>query len=477
MVLIGSPACDRTGGPPLGAGGMTPGSGGLAAGGGAGWEGSVAGAGGLADAGSDATSDAGSCVFTVSKNEVSAQIPTVGVVEWSLAGDPPASAKIVYTLKNAAASLLNQGGEAPVQLANANYRTLLLGLKQSKDYAFHIEASRGGSTCVSPDYALPTTGSLPNAPKVTVNVAQPGQREPGFIVTSSGTFVPDSAFIIDADGEIVWFFPGPVDTARAQMDYEGNNMWMIALNVLNEAGEMRYVSMDGAESYQNVPGLEDAHHDFTVMPGGKVAALVWSVPGEDVPSDLVIRSPDGGVTTPFTVGSNLYLSDTFHANAIHYLPSADSFTVSDRNPSVIVEVSSAGVPAWQLGGVCDGAPTGNHCSPQSWQVNHGHHLLDDGTLLLFNNTETDGVAHVLEYQLNNTPGSLSATLVHDYPGTAASTTLGDVQRLPGGNTLVTYSNAAVIEELDPSWNVVQTFSVRVGYSNWRPTLYGPPLRL
>ena len=284
MVLIGSPACDRTAGPPLGAGGVTSGTGGLAAGGGGvGWDGSVAGAGGLADGGHDATSDATSCQFTVSKNEVSSQIPTVGVVEWSLAGAPPSSAKIVYTLKNAAASLLNQGGEAPVSLGNANYRTLLLGLKQSKDYAFHIEASRGGSTCVSPDYALPTTGVLANAPNVTVNPAQPEMREPGFIVTSSGTFVPDSAFIIDADGEIVWYFPGPVDTARAQMDYEGNNMWMIALNVLNEDGEMRYVSMDGAESYLNVPGLEDAHHDFTVMPGGKVAALVWSVPGDRCP--------------------------------------------------------------------------------------------------------------------------------------------------------------------------------------------------
>ena len=72
---------------------------------------------------------------------------------------------------------------------------------------------------------------------------------------------------------------------------------------------------------------------------------------------------------------------------------------------------------------------------------------------------------------------MAATMVRDYTGTAASATLGDVQRLPGGNTLVTYSNDGTIVELDPSWNAVQTFSVRVGYSNWRPTLYGPPLRL
>ena len=127
--------------------------------------------------------------------------------------------------------------------------------------------------------------------------------------------------------------------------------------------------------------------------------------------------------------------------------------------------------------MCDGAPTGTHCSPQSWQVNHGHHLLDDGTLLLFNNTETYDAAHVLEFQLDDTASALGATLVRDYTGTAASATLGDVQRLPGGNTLVTYSNARNDRRARPSWNEVQTFTVRVGYSNWRPTLYGPPLRL
>jgi hypothetical protein len=144
---------------------------------------------------------------------------------------------------------------------------------------------------------------------------------------------------------------------------------------------------------------------------------------------------------------------------------------------VVVKVTSSGVPQWQLGGVCDGAPTGTHCSAQTWQVSHGHQLLDDGTLLLFNNTETYDDAHVLEFKLDNTADALAATMVRDYTGTAASATLGDVQRLPGGNTLVTYSNDGTIVELDASFNEVQTFTVRVGYSNWRPTLYGPPLRL
>ena len=57
--------------------------------------------------------------------------------------------------------------------------------------------------------------------------------------------------------------------------------------------------------------------------------------------------------------------------------------------------------------------------------------------------------------------------------------LGDVQRLPNGNTLVTYSTKGLIQELDSSWNIVQTLkssSNSYGYADWRETLYGPPLR-
>jgi hypothetical protein len=416
-----------------------------------------------------------SCRFAVGQSELSAVIPTVGIVEWSLMGGAPASAKIVYTLQGAATSTLNRGGEAPVSLASPNYRTLLLGLKQARNYTFHIEAVRDGQTCVSPEYALPTTGSFATPPSVSVAVAQPDAREPGFIVTSSGFFTPNSAFIVDADGEIVWSADAPLNTTRALMDYEGDNMWMISLNLDNEGGEMRYVSMDGAQGEQNVAGLENAHHDFTVLPGGKVAALVWRVPGIDPESDLVIRSPDGTATTAFTIGSSVYLSDTYHADAIHYLPFDGGFTISDRNPNLIVKVSATGTPQWQLGGSCAGAPAGTRCSPQSWLVNHGHHLLQDGTFVLFNNGEND-FNHVREFDLAATPTSFTATPVKDYTGTGTGNTLGDVQRLPGGNTLVTYSMEGKIVELDPSWNEVQTFSVRVGYSSWRPTLYGPPTR-
>jgi hypothetical protein len=92
-----------------------------------------------------------------------------------------------------------------------------------------------------------------------------------------------------------------------------------------------------------------------------------------------------------------------------------------------------------------------------------------------NNGES-GNNHIMEFKLEATPSALSATLVKDYTGSGTGNTLGDVQRLPGGNTLVTYSNEGQIVELDADWNEVQTFAARFGYSSWRPTLYGPPAR-
>lgn len=408
-------------------------------------------------------------------------MPTVGVVEWGLSGGTARSANVVYTLQGASNTTLNAGGEAPVDLERPNLRTLLLGLKQGRDYTFQIEAvidtkADGDSLiCRSNDYALPTTGVLVGPPSINVVVDTPERRDPGFIVASSGQPEPNRGYIVDADGDVVWSVEGPEDTSRAKMDYEGNGMWMLALNLNNQVGEMRFVSMDGQDQQHDVPGLERAHHDFTVLPGGRVGAIAWLgvTPFEE--STLIIRSPDGTIDNPFDIGGNLYNSLSFHANAIHYLPFDGGFTISDRTPNLLVKVSATGKPEWQLGGECMSPPTGTRCSPQTWEVNHGHHLLEDGTFVVFNNTYTEA-SHVLEFQLNASDTAFSATLVTDYTGDHMTATLGDVQRLPSGNTLVTYSSDSKVVELDPSWNVVQTFSGPFAYADWRPTLYGPPPR-
>lgn len=440
----------------------------------------------MACGGNPGASGAGRCSFSITTNAISPQMATVGIVEWSTTMANLASASIVYTLNDADPGLLNRGGTAPVDLAHPNHRTLLLGLKPSSSYSFQIQATdRDGALCTSPAYALPATGVLSGAPPIVRTVSRAAAQARGFIVTSSGVTYGNYAIIIDADGTVVWYAVTPIECTRARMDYEGANMWMVAANEDNSTGEMRLVSMDGQTTVANINGLSNAHHDFAVLPG-KIAAMVWTTDAIDSESDLVEMSSDGSgaPSTVFRIGANLYAGGRggagnaarYHCNSILYHPADDSFTIGDRYPSLYVKVSHAGALQWQFGGSCANAPAGPlHCLSESWQVNHGHHLLDDGTMLVFNNN-TSPPSDVLVFKLD-TAGTVSATPVADFASDGLfSNVLGDVQRLPNGNTLITYSTAGEILEVDASGAPVQTLTGTYGYADWRETLYGPPPR-
>lgn len=446
----------------------------------------------------------GTCNFTVTSQTAdkagSGGIPTVGIVNWSVDMTALTQASIDFTLMGGTSTMT-----APVDVTTGpNFRTLLLGMKGSKTYSFHVNVTNGTTTCTSPDYMI-TTGAIPNTvPRVTRTAgAGVAMQAKGFIVTSSGlagggfggggfggggTTGGSYAYILDADGDIVWFAPAPDTCSRAKMSYDGQYMWMVELNVDNsmkDGGELRRISMDGLETTGKIPGMSNCHHDVTVLRDGRAACMSWIQQSGDQPSDLLETDFMGNVKKIVTVDSKIYQGGsglagggmTFHANSIHYHPTDDSYTVGDRNPNLFVKLSHAGQVLWQFGGSCDNAPAPK-CAPGTWKVNHGHDMLDDGTFLFFNNGQS-GASTAFFYKLTET-GTFAATPADPpsySPGTTSSV-LGDVQRLPNGNTLVTFSTASVIHEIDPTTKiVVQQISGPGGYANWRPTLYGPPARL
>ena len=123
----------------------------------------------------------------------------------------------------------------------------------------------------------------------------------------------------------------------------------------------------------------------------------------------------------------------------------------------------SGSLSWILGG------SASTYAGASWSRQHQHQLLGD-TILLFNNEGSDG-SSVLEYQMTDD----SVELIYDFADGHTTQSMGDVRRLPNGNTLVTYSNQGVIQELDPSWQLLQQITtLGVGYITRRATLYGPP---
>ena len=414
------------------------------------------------------TGPAGDCGFTVDTPQVSTAIPTVGIVTWSATSEIQ-QAEIQFGPAGGALTM-----KAPVDLAEPNYRTLLLGMKSESDYQFQIVAQAGGQSCTSETYTL-TTGAAPNdVPRVTPMVQQADKAAAGFFVTvnySRGGY----AFIFDADGDPVWWSEGSPgnkpEPSGVRMDFEGKAIWTVTGNpTASGNGLIRRTSMDGSD-VQDLDSV-DAHHDLAPLPGGSVAALIHS--GGNCASIIEVH-PDMSVTDLIPDVSAIYTPVMqCHPNAILYHPEDESFTVSDRNPNLYVKVSKTGDIHWQFGG---NNPLGPHIQ-ESWNVNHGHHLLANGNFLFFNNNGRGGVGSaaqspVWEFSMN--VDGLSATELWHYVSNNNSAALGDVQRLYNGNTLITYSISGVVHEVDEGGQLVRSFQTEsLGYMMHRESLYGAP---
>jgi hypothetical protein len=438
--------------------------------------------GGKSDAGAvggGGGSNAGTCTFDV-QHMPSSAIGTVEIVTWTLDVANLTEARIDFGPAGAAPTMT-----APVDLADPIHRTLLLGMKGAKPYTFRVVATDGTKTCTSPDVSL-TTGAVPaTAPKIMKTM--PGTvAAKGFLVTTTGVDQgasrgqPD-AYIFDTDGDVVWWSSSALygdanGTSSAHLSWDAKSLWVMTTST----SKILCISMDGlmTTDYSNV--IKKADHDFTPLPDGAIAIILApTVSGG--PRSIVEMKPDGTVTTVVPDLATLYRAPA-HPNAIHYYPADDSYTVGDRatNTNLFVKFKRNGALVWQVGGT---NPLGKSLALVGltpWKVNHGHHLTPDGRFLFFNNGGTTGsldMPRVVELALDETANTATKTFEYQFTGTA--TALGDAERLPNGNVLVTFSFGGKIMEVDRSGAIVQSFANDTGafgYADFRTSLYGPPPR-
>jgi hypothetical protein len=437
-----------TGGNTVGTGGNTVGTGGNTVSTG----GNTVGTGG--NVGTGGTVSNGNCTFTVSSS-TSSKIPTVGIVEWSVDMSSVSSASIEFGLDT------GYGMTAPVDLAEPNYRTLLLGMKASRTYHFRVVASGAGGDCTSGDYTV-QTGALDNALRaVEVTTYNASALAGGFIVTSEWQSGP--AYILDADGDYVWWYKTSTSDpslTRARMSYDGKYMWMANNNNTGGQGELTKVTMDGLQEQRLSP--IDHTHDLAVLPDGSIVLPEYS---------NMMGGGCGGIWE--RNAGTAHGGSSCHINSIHYFEGDDTITFSDTTQGCYVKLNRQGQVVWVLGG-----PTSDFSgNGADWSNgNHGHHVLAPDRLLIFNNGMMGAGSVAFEVQLDL--NSMTATRVWEYTSGNTSNVLGDVQRLDNGNTLVTYSDSGIIHELDASNNLLQEITWQLGgalgYVNKRQSLYGPP---
>jgi len=425
---------------------------------------SGAGTAGQATGGSGGSGSSVACTFMVTPT-MSTAIPTVGIVQWSTDLAAVDNAFIEFGLDT------TYGLTAPVDLAEPNLRTLLLGMKASRTYHFRVVAMSGASRCESNDFTV-TTGAPPNGldePTVETN-ADPGELQGGYTITARWGMNNDGpAFVLDADGDFVWWYPGEVDVIRTRKTYDGKAMWIRNTAQTDGTGVVMRVSMDGlTEERWELPKTT---HDLAVIPDGNIGLIAHATGGCD---EVLEFNPETEVLTPLFNAQEVTGSTMCHVNFIAYSAADNTFTFSDYESSTFIKITRTGELVWALNG------TNSTFTGTSWSKQHGIHLIAPDHVLVFSNGAAGQNSLVLEYQLDLT--GFTATELWRYDGGESATFGGDVQRLENGNTLVTYSSAGVIQEVNQQKEVLQSMTWGIGstvsFTERVDSLYGgPPPRI
>jgi hypothetical protein len=442
-------------------------------------------AGAAGDAGISGAAGAGTtsiCTFTQS-GSTSSKIPTVGIVTWSTTLPGVTSAQIDFGFTT------SYGMTAPVDLNEAGYRTLLLGMKPSMTYHYRITASAGGTVCTSDDYTIATGALASGLPVVHVTTNNSAALFPGFIVT--GQYVNSGAapaFILDTDGQYVWWYNDGSDVGGAHMSYDGKYIWLTSMNKPDTAtsDHTHRVSMDGLDDTDFTQAFAHHSHQVRPLPDGSLAFFTTGANGCD---DIKIFPANGTPTTPATLLVNARTAHggtgACNVDDIEYSPSDDTLIFSDAENDCLTKISrTTGATVWVLNGNTGGI-TSTFTGDLWGGGQFGFQVLGMNDLLLFNDNSisgppSGGTGGVIALELMLDPIAKTSTKVWSYTASPViqASVLGDVERLPNGNTIVDYATSGTIEEVDASGTLLQKIVMNLdfGFFDKRRTLYGPPTK-
>ena len=361
-------------------------------------------------------------------------IATVGIVTWSTTLSGVQSAKIDFGLTT------SYGMTAPVDLTQPSYRTLLLGMKASRMYHYRITATNGSGQCQSNDLTI-MTGPLANGlvkPMVTTNNA--AALAGGFLAT--GQYVPNAngrgpAYILDNDGDYVWWYSIEDYVTGVMMDYSGTHMWINTHPPNLANAKIHRVTMDGLMDEDLSATMPKISHQIAVLPDETIAFYA-SDGGPEGCDDIKERAPNGTIRTIVNSQRALGTTGSCHVNDIQYSQVDDTLVFSDHTHCAVAKVKrSDGSTVWVLNGATK-TFTGDFWPGSQ----HGIHVLGIDDFLIFNNntrmvnnsTVTPGGtgdgSRAIEIKLDLNAKTVTQIWSYMATGNAYQTdVMGDLQRL------------------------------------------------
>ncbi len=147
-----------------------------------------------------------------------------------------------------------------------------------------------------------------------------------------------------------------------------------------------------------------------------------------------------------------------HVNNIEYSPTDDALIFSDLDNSCLTKIDrKTGSTIWVLNGSSPSGIMSTFTGDSYKGGEHGFHIISANDILLFNNNSGGtGGSQAIEFMLDPT-AKTSKKLWSYQPSPAINVmVLGDVQRLPNGNTIVDFGTGDQIQEVTSSGTLVQT---------------------
>ncbi|MCL5997223.1 MAG: aryl-sulfate sulfotransferase [Chloroflexi bacterium] len=243
------------------------------------------------------------------------------------------------------------------------------------------------------------------------------------------------------------------------------------------------------DTYQAGNGYVADVHDLQLLPNGHALLLVYDNQTMDLsqivqggyPTATVMglivqeldtldnvvfewHSWDHFLITDTLVSLTTPVVDYVHGNAVE-LDADGHLLISSRNLSEITKINrQTGDIIWRLGGKDNQFIFGNGASPIDTQ--HDIRRLPNGNITLFNNRANLQPAYSSgeEYRLDEE--AKTATLVWDYRNTPDiyAAAMGNVQRLPGGNTVIGWGTGRMATEMMADGS--KAFEVKLPVPYW-----------
>lgn len=305
------------------------------------------------------------------------------------------------------------------------------------------------------------------------------------------TGIQPTHMILDREGKVVYFrsFPAGQNTGDFKLHDNG---------LMSYSRQGKYFLMDSTfnivDSVSCKNGVNSDTHDMQILPNGNFLLLGFdniqmdlspyplfglnNVPGSATATVLsgVIQEQDPGKNVVFEWhASNHFLFDDVdeawltnpnlvdwtHCNAVEYDVDGN-LLLSSRHFNEITKINrQSGAVMWRMGGNANEFTFLN--DPMMFKRQHDIRRINNGNITLFDNGDGNAgnpfhYASAKEYQLDETALTVQLDWSFVDNMTEYSTAMGNFQRRPGGNSLISYGMSS---SQNKAFNVVNDAGLKV----------------